>query len=674
MNDPSAPTTPRTLRQWPVFAGLWSLYLVLLGLVLWRVGGPAPLSLGQKVAVGLFLVFFTLAEMGLLVLLNALFERLTRNVQAKVLLDVVKSFGLALTLTVLTASLLKFLTARAHLRITDLWFVVTNFRQLRQESLGTELSSAAWMGGGFVVLFGALFVALRALRHRGPEASVPSFAVLAAVALLGAGLSWLRYDTVPTFARFLVPEINWLTRTSASDLGGNPSAGTQKGPPILPYQPPRVGRRGDGDGRGESTQESGATPRADNVVLIMLESIPWSRLSLTGAPPGVTPNLDRLARESVVFSRAYATSVHSDYAQMSILSSLFPRKFNHHDYYRKLDYPRTLIWDALRPAGWRTAMFSCQNESWGNMLAFLDTPGLERRMHSPDFPPEVPRKGRGAESKVFEEAVVEAWRSWLVTEEAALAETPYFVYLNFQSNHFPYVIPPEAPRPFAPYEVDFPASFLGFPLEKVPVMENRFYNALAYADRWVGEVRRTLEERGEWERTALIVVSDHGEAFYEHEQPTHGTAVYEEQVRSVWMMRLPGEEPRWIEEPVSLLDVAPTLLLYLGLPPHGNFQGRGDVLSPDYSAAGRPLFFTIQGMTFEDGLLLDGWKYWINWDRQIHRLFHLSEDPEERHDLLEEEPETVQRLQGLLLDFLGAQLAYYEEKGWEDGVYPPRLP
>lgn len=662
--DERRPPTPRTLRQWPAFAGLWSLYLALLGVVLWRVGGPAPLSLGQKVAVGLFLVFFTLAEMGLLVLLNALFERLTHNVRAKVLLDAAKAFGLALALTALTASLLKFLAARAHLRVTDLWFVVTNFRQLRQESLGTELSSAVWMGGGFLALFGALFAALRFLRRRGPRASVPSFAVLAAVALLGAGLSWMRYDTVPTFARFLVPEIHWLTRTSVSDLGGAPSARTRKGPPILPYEPPRVGRGGGGD----------ETVRADNVVLIMLESIPWNRLSFTGAPAGITPNLDRLARESVVFSRAYATSVHSDYAQMSILSSLFPRKYNHHDYYQKLDYPRTLVWDALQPAGWRTAMFSCQNEAWGNMLAFLRTPGLERMMHSPDFPAEVPRKGRGSESKVFEEAVVGAWRSWLAATEPAAEASPYFVYLNFQSNHFPYVIPPQAPRPLAPWEIDFPASFLGFPLEKVPVMENRFYNALSYADHWVGEVRRTLEERGDWERTALVVVSDHGEAFYEHEQPTHGTALYEEQVRSVWMMRLPGEEPRRIEEPVSLLDLAPTLLEYLGLPPHGNFQGRSDLLSPDYSGAGRPLFFTIQGMTFEDGLLLDGWKYWINWDRQVHRLFHLPDDPGERHDLLEEEAGTVQRLQNLLLGFLGAQLAYYEEKGWEDGVHPPRLP
>jgi len=673
----ASPPIPQTSRQWPAIAGLWSIYAVFLAVAFVRIAGPAPVSWGQKAALAIFLIFFTLGEMGLLVLANALFERLTARLRTKGVLDAVKAVALSLLLTVLGASLVKFLTARSHLRTTDVWFVVTNFRQLFQESLRAELSSALLLAGLFVGLALALFFAFRLLRRKGPAVSPAPFAVLAAVALVGAGVSWVRYEAVPDLARLLVPEIHWLTRASASDLAAGMAAPAVSRPPIRPYDPPRVSSPTEpADGAAEA-----GPVRTDNVVLVMLESVPWARLSFTGAPPGITPNLDRLARESVVFTRAYAPSVHSDYAQMAILSSLFPRKYEHHDYYQQLDYPRALLWDALRPAGWRTALFSCQNETWGNMLAFLRTPGLETLMHSPDFPPEVPRRGRGTESKVFEEAVVSAWRSWLDEEVPRRPGRPrppdgrpYFTYLNFQATHFSYVVPPEAPRPLAPHEIDFPASFLGYPRDKVPVMENRFYNALAYTDRWLGEVRRTLERRGEWEHTALVVVSDHGEAFYEHEQPSHGTALYEEQVRSVWMMRLPGEEPRWIEEPVSLMDVAPTLLAYLGLPPHGNFQGRGDVLDPDYQGSERPLFFTIQGMTFEDGVLWNDWKYMINWDQQAHRLFHLAEDPDERKDLLEREPERVERLQKLLLGFLRSQLGYYEERAWEDGQYPPRLP
>lgn len=140
---------------------------------------------------------------------------------------------------------------------------------------------------------------------------------------------------------------------------------------------------------------------------------------------------------------------------------------------------------------------------------------------------------------MYEETPVEAWRRWRESSEAE----PYLTYLNFQSNHFPYEVPPEAPRPWEPWVIDFPASFLSYPRDEVPVMLNRFDNALAYADRWLGEVIETLHERGEWDRTVLVVVSDHGEAFYEHDEPTHGTSLYEEQVRSFLAVRVPGATP-----------------------------------------------------------------------------------------------------------------------------------
>ncbi|MDX1709729.1 MAG: sulfatase-like hydrolase/transferase, partial [Rhodovibrionaceae bacterium] len=125
---------------------------------------------------------------------------------------------------------------------------------------------------------------------------------------------------------------------------------------------------------------------------------------------------------------------------------------------------------------------------------------------------------------MWEETPVTAWRRWLAAEPAE----PWLTYLNFQANHFPYEVPREAPRPFAPHRLDFPASFLSYPRERVPTMLNRFYNALRYTDHWLGEVVAELDRRGVWERTVLVVVSDHGEAFYEHAQPTHGTALYEE--------------------------------------------------------------------------------------------------------------------------------------------------
>ncbi len=392
-------------------------------------------------------------------------------------------------------------------------------------------------------------------------------------------------------------------------------------------------------------------------------------LRLPSARPESTPRLLELARESAVFDRAYATSTHSDYAQTSILASLHPRKLPGHDYFRDLSYPRTLFWDPLRALGYRTAVFSCQNERWGNMIAFLETPGLELLRHAPDWP-DAPHRGQGAESKVFEETPVRAFFDWIDERPAE----PFAVYLNFQATHYPYVIPDGYPERFTPATIDFPTTFLSYPTDKIPVMENRFYNALGYVDEHVGKVIDGLAARGLLDATALLVVSDHGEAFYEHGLPTHGTTLLEEQARTAMLLRLPATAPRRIATPVSVLDAVPAIFRAMGLPRHGNFQGRDDVLEPEYDGSRRPLPMTIQGMTREDGLVTGNWKYIVNWDRRERALFDLATDPGERRNLAASAPEELARHDAELALLLERQLRYYQARRWEAGYYPPPLP
>jgi arylsulfatase A-like enzyme len=415
-----------------------------------------------------------------------------------------------------------------------------------------------------------------------------------------------------------------------------------------------------------------ATFRRANVLVLMLESVPWSRLFGPLARRKSTPRLLALAAESTNFARAYATATHSDYAQTSILASLHPRRFDRHDFFADLSYPHSLPWDLLQPLGYRSAVFSCQNERWGNMIAFLKTPRLDLLRHSPDWP-DAPRRGEGVESKVFESTPVESFLSWV----AAAPERPFVAYLNFQATHYPYVVPPGEPEPYAPATIDFPTTFLSYPRDKIAVMENRFHNALAYVDRAVGRVVDGLAAAGAWENTILLVVSDHGEAFYEHGIPTHGSTLHEEQIRTAMFLRLPGEAPRTVAAPVSVLDALPTIFRFMGLPEPGNFQGRSDVLDPDYehvAAAARAVPLTIQGMTNEDGLLLGDRKLIVNWDRGERVLFDLARDPDERRNLAAAEPAAAAALDRELTRLVLDQLAYYRERGWERGFYPPKLP
>jgi arylsulfatase A-like enzyme len=646
----------RGLGQWPVVGGLAVLHLAGLLTAFGMAGPISTVSLGSKFGVVLLLGFLVLLELTLVVGAVAALETLASTPARLRLLDLVKSAGLAAVFALLAASLVKFSLTGSHLAVLDLWFLGSNIGQIAGESLGSERGIAILWLVGSLIGAGVLFVAFRRTRRRPSELVPRTWLLLLLLALIGALSLLLRYEDVRATARRVAPELGWVLGAAPGAPDGTSTAYfnptdlvTLEGPRIEPY-------------RAETPAD------ARNVLLIMLESVPASVLDDPRARQAM-PHLMDLAAESVVFTRAYAPSVHSDYAQMAVLSSLHPRKYRGHDFYIRLHYPRALLWDALAPAGWETAMFSCQNEEWGNMLAYLATPGLQTFRHSPDWPG-APRRGIGDETKVYEATVVDAWQGWL----AQRGDAPWLAYLNFQATHFPYEIPPHAPRLFEPSVIDFPATFFGYPEDRVPVMRNRFLNALHYADRYVGEAVRVLKQRGEWDETILVVVADHGEAFYEHGHPTHGAQLFEEQVRSLFLARLPGEAPRAVDEPVALLDLPPSLLDRLGLPPHGNFQGRPDIFDTSYSARGRPFYFTIQALTDEDAVLLDDWKYIVNWRTGSRQLYHVASDPYETDDLARTERRRVRQMQARLEEFLTRQLAYYSQRGWEDDLYPEALP
>ncbi len=91
----------------------------------------------------------------------------------------------------------------------------------------------------------------------------------------------------------------------------------------------------------------------------------------------VMPNLNKLARNGVQFTSAYAQSTHSDYSDVTIVSSLYPLRSPRHHYYSAHDpWAKTLVYDLLKPAG-GDGNLSSQNEKWGGMDQFLTSPNLD---------------------------------------------------------------------------------------------------------------------------------------------------------------------------------------------------------------------------------------------------------------------------------------------------------
>jgi len=645
----SGATSQRPLATAVVLGGAWG------AILFWTLGfrlPPGPESVAQWAILGLTCVFLTLAHGGVLALAGAIGARIPGRAGAA---TAAIASALGLFYTALALSLVKFLAVRSHLRWSDLRFVTGSLAQVAGEATAAERRLLAFA----LLLPFALAAAFFALLRR-QRASARALDLRAAAVLLAAGLGGL--GALATSR----PEARWLLRTLVPEaaIAARWAERIGVGAPELP--PP------------DPARQLRIAPYAPNepyerwdVVLVMLESVPWARSLGEAARPESTPRLRELAGQSIVFERAYAASVHSDYAQTAILASLYPAKYEHHDFFVDLDYPRLLPWDLLVPLGWRSGVFSTQNERWGNMRAFLRTPALETFRHAPDFAGAA-RRGGSAETKAFEESVVPTFLDWA----SAAPARPYVAYLNFQATHFPYVWPASFAPPFGDAPLPDGATFVGYPREAVPAMLDRFHNALAYQDFWLGRLIDGLRAQGRWESTAFVVVGDHGEAFHEHGLVTHGTALHEEQVRVPLLLRLPGIAPRAIAAPVSVLDALPTVARAMGLPPHGAWQGRDGLLEAGYAtlAASRPIPFTLQGMTNADGLVVGRFKWFVDRERRLAALYDLVADPGETRNLAAAAPPAARAAQEVLSRFLAVQLGYYRGRGWEQGWYPPRLP
>jgi arylsulfatase A-like enzyme len=647
------PVTGDALPVWLAVALLWAATLSFY--CIRRLGQPPPTK-SDGIAFFLTLAALALALATAAALASRAFRKLLRAERWPRSFDLIRALLAGIGLTWCVLSLVKFQATRVHLTWVDVRFLAGSLRQVGDEASRDETRLLLMAGILPVLVALSLFAGLRTRRALGASGAART-ALLFGISL--ATLALLAWRA--PYARFLLFTVDPLSSAVARRFAATPSLSLGAPRPFAP-DPRR---------HWPIAERPAATGfRRANVVLLMLESVPWKRLLGPDARPESTPRLLALARESVVFERAYAVATHSDYAQTSILASLHPRRFGHHDFFVDLSYPRTLPWDVLQPLGYRTGLFSCQNEGWANMAVFLRTPRLERFRHAPDWPA-AERRGEDASSKVFEATPVAEFLEWASAEPGS----PFVAYLNFQATHFPYATPPGFTPPYRPEALDFPHTFVSYPRDRVPVMLNRFHNALASVDAAVGALVDGLVRAGLWDETILLVVSDHGEAFYEHGLPTHGTQLFEEQTRTVMFARLPGESARTVVRPVSVLDAVPSLFRWMGLGENGNFQGRSDILAPGYDGQGvRPLPMTIQGMTREDGLVAGDWKLILNYDRGARRLHHLASDPLELRNLATERPEVAAALEGKLAELVLDQLAYYRERGWERGVYPPKLP
>jgi arylsulfatase A-like enzyme/Tfp pilus assembly protein PilF len=289
-----------------------------------------------------------------------------------------------------------------------------------------------------------------------------------------------------------------------------------------------------------------ATPHAQpkpDILLITLDTIRADRMGFLGSTRGLTPELDALARESIVFTRAYAQAPITTVSHATLLTGTFPPSHGVTDFGAPLPATAPYLPDLLQHAGYRTAAFV------GSLI--LDprngtAPGFDRgfqtfdagfRLRQPgdDRYHSVERRGDEVAARAIE---------WLKQPR----RVPSFVWVHLFDAHDPYDPPPDLKHRFShPYDGE-----------------------IASVDRIVGRLLRVTSPS-----TLIVVAADHGEALGDHGEETHGVFLYDDTIHVPLLLRLPGRRAAAtsVTAAVRLADVAPTVLEAIGSPVPSSIQG-----------------------------------------------------------------------------------------------------
>ncbi len=322
---------------------------------------------------------------------------------------------------------------------------------------------------------------------------------------------------------------------------------------------------------------TGTSDTVPNVLLIILDTVRASSTSLFGYALRTTPVLDSIARESVVFDRAVATASWTLPSHCSLFTGR-DAQLTSCRWMAPLDTTGTTLAEILRSRGVRTGGFVANHfyttretglargfdrwmdfqRTWKEIFCSTvlaqtgivrsalwgDSPrqrlsGLLRLRLRGDPKPEHDRKDAATVNRDF--------LAWVDEDRSR----PFFGFLNYFDAHDPYRAPP-------PFDRAFPEAAHN---------RNAYDGGIAYMDHQIGALLEALKNRGVLDRTIVVIASDHGELFGEHDLYGHGNSLYWPLLHVPLMIRYPSHVPAGHRVPasVSLRDVPSTVLDLAGV-------------------------------------------------------------------------------------------------------------
>ena len=369
---------------------------------------------------------------------------------------------------------------------------------------------------------------------------------------------------------------------------------------------------------------SEAAAKGLNLILLSLDTLRSDRLGCYGYDRPTSPALDALARRGASFQTVVAEASWTLPAHLTLFTGLFPTSHGVTLETASLSPDVPLLAEILRERGYRTAAYTD-----GGLVAG--------------------RFGFSRGFEVYDEKQKEL-RLTLYRGEKFLEslgeDEPYFLFLHSYEIHCPYHPAEEyaarfRTRPEADHletegkcgNTDF--NHLPLSEGQARYLSDQYDAGIRAADDALRRFLRFLEARDAFDRTLVVVLSDHGEEFLEHGRIGHEQTLYLESLRVPWLLTAPGLRPRIVPHPAGLADVMPTLLEMLGVP-GPRMQGRSWATvarGGSRSVMARPLFSELDRHVRLRSVVDGDHHLIVNLDRGAVSLFDLRVDPYEQRNV-----------------------------------------
>jgi len=406
----------------------------------------------------------------------------------------------------------------------------------------------------------------------------------------------------------------------------------------------------------------GEAPRPRNLILVVADTLRADHLGAYGYPRDTSPAIDAFAEANLLFERSRSQAPCTAPSVNSLLTSRHPLRFQgarQETLRMPLGIPERFpsLATLLGRHGFSTAAVSASP-------VVRKTPTAHNR--------------EGGFDRGFDRFVEDClWADASCVHAAALTlldelEPPFFLYLHYMDPHGPYQPPAGHPRRFAnraparsfvaagdPKPVGRMLYANGPPVDLTPSelqhLVDLYDDEILYFDGWFQALLDELDRRGLADDTLVVLASDHGEEFLDHGDIEHCRNLYDAEIRTPLVMRVPGVEGgRRIRADVGNLDIVPSVLDWLGIPPGDEaFDGRS--LRPLVEGSDEPGAPSLAAWNTWTSLTAGDLKVMVESVTGRTELYDLARDPEEREDLSAKRADEAARLSSALASELAEQ-------------------